>query len=115
MSSPAPTLTPTTGALAVTALRDPDPDERRLERRAGGREVGPLHEPALQRLLGLAAGFLGPLEGDLGRHVGGLGHDDDLVRQDLEKAADDRERFLVAARPEAQLAGPEGRDQRRMV
>ena len=87
--------------LAVAPLGDTDPEQRRLELRPGGRQVGALDVAALERLLGLAARLLGLLEVDLGRHVGRLGHHDDLVRPDLEEAADDRERLLLAALADA--------------
>jgi hypothetical protein len=45
----------------------------------------------LERLLRLAPGLLRLLEVDLARHVRGLGEHDDLVRADLEEAADDGE------------------------
>ena len=48
-------------------------------------------------------------------HVGRLGHHHDLVRPDLEEAADDRERLLRAALADAQLADAEHRHERRVV
>ena len=76
-----------------------------LERGAGRGEVGALDVAALERLLGLAARLLRLLEVDLGRHVGRLGHHDDLVGPDLEEAADDRERLLLG-RPSGSAARP---------
>src|SRR5258706_2644033 len=110
ISLPVPTRT-----LAMPALGDADPEEGRLERGPGSGEVGGLDEAGLDGLLGLAPGLLGLLEVDLGGHVRGLGHDDDPVRPYLEEPADDRERLLLPALPVAELAGPEGGQERRVV
>src|SRR5437762_2987448 len=72
-------LSPPTRTLAMAAFRDPDPEQRLLERCPGDRQVGGLVVAGLDRPLGLAARLLGPLEIDLRGHVGCFGHDDDLV------------------------------------
>src|SRR3974377_2359530 len=97
------------GALPVTALGDPDAEEGVLERGAGRGQGGTFVVAALEGALGLATGLVGPLEVDLGRHVRELGHDDDLVRADLDEAARDRERLLRATLPEPELARAERR------
>ena len=102
-------------ALAVATLRKPLPEERLLEGGAGHRQVGTLVVTGLERLLSLAACLLGLLEIDLGGHVRRLGEDDHLRRQDLEEAADDRERLLGAALADPQLANTERRDERGVV
>src|SRR4051794_40664634 len=72
-------------------------------------------EARLEGAFRFATCLLRLLEIDLGRHVGGLRHHDDLVRPDLHEAADDGERFLLALAADAQLADAEGRQERRVV
>src|SRR6185369_5808995 len=100
-------LAPSAGPLAMAPLGNSNADQGRLEGGARGGEVGALDVARLEDLLGLLPRFLGSLQMDLGRHVGRLGHHDDLVRQDLEEAADDREVLVLAAFPQPKLAGPE--------
>src|SRR5659263_471621 len=95
-----------TRTFPMSTLGDAYPEQGCLERRSGGGEVGAFDVAALEHLLGPAARLLGLLEVDLRRHVGGLGHHHDLVRQHLEEAADDRERLLVVALSQPQLARP---------
>src|SRR5260221_13588429 len=64
--------------LAMTALGDPDPEERLLERRSRGRQVGALAVADLECALGLAAGLLGSLAADVRPEVGPLGPHHDL-------------------------------------
>src|SRR6266404_5662798 len=101
--------------LPVATLRNPFAEERRLESSPGCGQVGALVVAGFERLLGLATRLLGLLEIDLRGHVGGLGQHDDLRRQDLEEAADDRERLLCAALADPQLANTESRDERGVV
>ncbi len=77
------------------SLRDLETDDRPLQRRASGDEVGGLDHAAFDDALGLATGPFRPLDVDLGGHVGGLGQDDDAVRADLDEAAEDGELLLV--------------------
>src|SRR6185295_15277458 len=108
-------LPPPATSLVLPALRHADAQQGLLQRRARDGEVRALLVAGLERLLGLAPGLLGLLEIDLGRHVRGLGHHHDLVRPDLHEAADDGERFLVAAAADAQLADAQRRQERRVV
>src|SRR4051812_40962389 len=60
-----------TRSLSVPAFRDPDPQQRLLELRAGGSEVGDVVAGSLERPLGLTPRFLRALDVDLARHVRG--------------------------------------------
>ena len=100
---------------ACATLGEADADECSLEGRPREREIGRLHEAAFDDAFGLAPGALGPLQVDLGGHVGGLGEDHDAVRPNLEEAAKDGELFLLSAALDAKHALAEGGDQRGMV
>ena len=102
--------------LAVSPLGDADPEEGLLERGARRGQVDRIGlDGPLERTLGLAPGLLRPLEVDLARQVGRLGHHHDPVRSHLEEAADDRERLLRPALADAQLPDAEHRHERRVV
>ncbi len=75
----------------MSPLRDADPQQGLLEGGPGGGQVGALVIAALERALRLTTSLAGPLQVDLRGEVGGLGHDDDLVRADLDEAAEHRE------------------------
>ena len=98
----------------MAAFGDADVQQGRCSAaRAAARSAGswkPARAP-----LGLATRLLGLLEVDLGGQVGRLGHHHDLVGPDLEEAAGDGERFLVAALADAQLAHAQRGQQRRVV
>src|SRR4051812_5866022 len=101
--------------LPVSALGDPLPEQGRLERGAGRRQVDALVVAALEGVLGVAARLLRLLEIDLRREVGGLGHHDDFVGQDLHEPADHREIVLDAAGADPQLTDTQRRDERGVV
>jgi hypothetical protein len=78
----------------MASLGHPDAHELALERGPRGREIRALVGSRLEGALGIPTSLLGSLEVDLRGEVGALGHHDDLVRQDLDEAAEDGERFL---------------------
>jgi hypothetical protein len=98
-----------TPAFVLTPLGKTDAQERGLQLGARGGQVGALLVPGLERALGLTASLLGLLEVDLGRHVGGLGHHDDLVRPHLDEATGDGEQLLLAALADHELPDTKGR------
>src|SRR3989442_9024647 len=77
--------------LPMATLRDPDPEQGLLEGGPGDGQVGALVVAALERPLRLPPGLAGRLQADFRGEVGGLGHDDDLVRPNLDEAAEDGE------------------------
>jgi hypothetical protein len=99
---------------ARPTLGEADSDERSLESGPRDRQISRL-DCALEDSLGLAAGALGPLEVDLGGHVGHLRQNHDAVRSNLQEAAEDGELLLLPAAFEAQHALAERRDQRGVV
>src|SRR5262249_1180378 len=101
--------------FAMTTFGDADAQQRLLELGARAGQVDGVGAGSLERPFRLAPRLLRPLEVDLARHVGRLGHHDDAVGPDLEEPADDRERLLAAALADAQLPDAEHRDERRMV
>lgn len=98
----------------LPALGDADTNRRTLERFLGAGELHPLAALTEPRL-GTLPGRFGPLDVDLLDSLGGIRQHEHAIAVDLQEAAKDDERLLVAALLHPHLTGGEQREQRRVL